>query len=139
MSRPAVITLLALLFLVSAGFAQVPARAVPPTITLTVAPQAVSVTPGSLITLTATVTAQGSPVQHGVVLFCEATATDCRDSALLGKAQLTANGTAILLLKLGAGNYAIKAMFQGTPGSQQPLAGASSEAKTLNVSFPSAQ
>src|SRR5260370_18001960 len=40
------------------------------------------------IILTATVTAGGSPVTAGMVLFCEPTATFCENNSALGVAQL---------------------------------------------------
>ena len=55
-----------------------------------------TVAPGSVVTLTATVMAGGTPVTPGQVNFCDATAKFCTDIHLLGTAQLTANGTATL-------------------------------------------
>ncbi|MGA3228271.1 MAG: hypothetical protein ABSC65_31210, partial [Acidobacteriaceae bacterium] len=55
-----------------------------------------TVAPGSVVTLTATVTTGSTPVTPGQVNFCDATAKFCTDIHLLGTAQLTANGTATL-------------------------------------------
>jgi hypothetical protein len=55
------------------------------------------------ITLTATVTANGSPVTSGLVLFCDATATYCENnSSLLGMVQLTSS-SATAVVKIGSG------------------------------------
>ncbi|WP_035348106.1 Ig-like domain repeat protein [Edaphobacter aggregans] len=55
------------------------------------------------ITLTATVTAGGSPVTSGLVLFCDATAPFCENnSSLLGMVQLTAS-SATAVVKIGSG------------------------------------
>ena len=55
------------------------------------------------ITLTATVTANGSPVTSGLVLFCDASATYCENnSSLLAMVQLTAS-SATAVVKIGSG------------------------------------
>ncbi|MGZ4733148.1 MAG: FG-GAP-like repeat-containing protein, partial [Terriglobales bacterium] len=76
-----------------------------------------SVVAGTPVTLTATVVedARGSlsPVTQGTVIFCDATAAHCADSAILGTAQLTTGGTAAIKLTLGVGTYSISAAFQG--------------------------
>ncbi len=66
------------------------------------------------ITLTATVTAGGSPVTAGLVLFCDATAPVCENNSALGLAQLTSPG-ATATLKLGSGPLGVhsyKAVFR---------------------------
>jgi Bacterial Ig-like domain (group 3)/FG-GAP-like repeat/FG-GAP repeat len=84
------------------------------------------VTAGTAVTLTATVTSSGSPSGRGVVLFCDATATRCADSAILGSASLTTAGTATIKLTLGAGTYSIVAAFQALrftqPSASAPVA-----------------
>lgn len=70
------------------------------------------VTTGTAVTLTATVTANGSPLTRGQVKFCDASAARCTDSAIFGEAQLTAAGTATIRLTLGVGTYSIVAAFQ---------------------------
>ena len=93
--------------------------------TLSVAPGN-SVLAGAVATLTATVTMNGSPVNPGLIIFCDANVAQCADSAIFGTAQLVNNGTATLKLILGVGTYSIKAVFVGTnssPGSSSnPLA-----------------
>ena len=88
-----------------------------------------SVASGSPVTLTATVTAGGSPVSPGMVTFCNAAATYCEAPAVLGTAQLTPNGTASIKLFLGIGTHSIKAVFAGTNSD----ATSSSTAQTLTV------
>ena len=76
-----------------------------------------TVVAGTPVTLTATVSenAKGStfPVTQGTVVFCDADAVRCADSAIIGSAQLTAAGSATIKLTLGAGTYRISAAFQG--------------------------
>ena len=72
---------------------------------------------GSAVTLTATVTADNSPVAPGQVNFCDATAKYCTDIHLLGTAQLTSAGTATLKLRPGVGSHSYKAVFVGTTAS----------------------
>jgi hypothetical protein len=69
---------------------------------------------GSAVTLTATVTASGTPVTVGQVDFCDATAAYCRDIHVLGTEQLTSAGRAVLNLIPGIGNHSYKAVFLGT-------------------------
>ena len=92
------------------------AFAAPATTATTLAISATSVPYQTPIVLTATVTTGGSPgtpVTAGLVLFCEATATSCENSAL-GVAQLTFPG-ATASLKVGSGpigNHSYKAIFR---------------------------
>ena len=80
--------------------------------TTTLSLSSAQVTAGTAVTLTATVTAGGSPMARGRVVFCDANAARCADSAIFGQAQLTAAGTATIRLTLGAGTYSIVAAFQ---------------------------
>jgi hypothetical protein len=73
-----------------------------------------TVTSGSVVTLTATVTADGNPVSPGQINFCDATAKYCTDVHLLGTAQLTGAGTATLKFRPGVGSRSYKAVFLGT-------------------------
>jgi trimeric autotransporter adhesin len=73
-----------------------------------------TVTSGSVVTLTATVTAGGNPVSPGQINFCDATAKYCTDIHVLGSAQLTATGTATLKFRPGVGSHSYKAVFLGT-------------------------
>lgn len=70
-----------------------------------------TVSPGTKVTLTATVTGGGHTLTSGQVDFCDAGAPSCTDIHLLGVAQLTSNGTAILNLIPGPGNHSYKAIF----------------------------
>ncbi len=65
------------------------------------------------IILTATVTAGGSPVTAGLVLFCDASAAFCENNSALGFAQLTSpNATAVLKIGSGPlGAHSYKAVF----------------------------
>lgn len=89
------------------------------TTTLTISP---STTPSSKtpVTLTATVTAGGSPVTHGTVTFCDLTraavsrSTNCEFLAIVGTAQLTAAGTASFKYVPGGGSHSYQAVFAGT-------------------------
>jgi trimeric autotransporter adhesin len=69
---------------------------------------------GSVVTLTATVTAGGNPVTPGQINFCDATAKLCTDIHLLGTAQLTGAGTATLKFRPGIGSHSYRAVFLGT-------------------------
>ena len=74
------------------------------TTTLTVS--ANSVTTGTAVDLTATVKDQNNAaVAGGEIKFCDASAAYCEDTAVLGKAQLTAAGSASVNLG-GSGDYA---------------------------------
>ncbi|HEY0306888.1 MAG TPA: FG-GAP-like repeat-containing protein, partial [Acidobacteriaceae bacterium] len=73
-----------------------------------------TVASGSVITLTATVQASGVAVSPGQVNFCDAPATYCTDSHLLGLAQLTSAGTATWKFIPGQGVHSYKAVFVGT-------------------------
>lgn len=84
---------------------------------------------GSVVTLTATVTAGGNPVNPGQINFCDATAKYCTDIHLLGTAQLTSTGTATLKFRPGIGSHSYKAIFVGTTGKT----GSASAASALTV------
>jgi hypothetical protein len=88
-----------------------------------------SVPPQTVITLTATVTSAGTPVNPGQVSFCNATAPLCTDVNRLGIAQLTAAGTATLSFVPGSGNHSYKAVFGGNANDSA----SSSSAQTLTV------
>lgn len=76
---------------------------------------ATSVTAGTVLTFTATVSSSGSPVSAGLVKFCDMqTAIYCQDGAVLGSIWLTKAGTATLKMALGYGTHNIQAVFQGT-------------------------
>jgi hypothetical protein len=71
------------------------------------------VSSGTVVTFTASVS-NGSQVTKGQVTFCDAKATYCEDSAIIGTAQLTSAGTALIRLIPGIGSHSYKAVFAGT-------------------------
>jgi hypothetical protein len=101
-----------------------------PTITqLSVSPGN-AVSPGTVMTLTATVTSSGSPLTSGLVKFCDVqTAIYCEDSALLGSVWLTRGGTATLKMALSYGPHNLHAVFQGTAS----YSGSSSTTQSLAI------
>ena len=64
-----------------------------------------SIAAGSVVMLTAAVRADSAAVTVGQVSFCDATAKYCTDIHLLGMAQLTSAGTAVLKLRPGIGSH----------------------------------
>ncbi|HEY6413669.1 MAG TPA: FG-GAP-like repeat-containing protein [Edaphobacter sp.] len=109
------------------------AKAITPTsTTLTLLPSA-SISVGNPVTLSATVTAAGRSVHPGTIVFCNANAPRCEDSAILGQAQLTNAGSAQIHLRLGVGTYRISAKFQGTPHGATALASSFSTPVILTV------
>ncbi len=89
-----------------------------------------SVAGGTVVTMTATVEAGATTLTLGQVNFCDASAASCTDIHLIGAAQLTSAGSAVLCFRPGPGNHSYKAVFLGT------VAGApsSSAAAGLTVS-----
>jgi 6-phosphogluconolactonase (cycloisomerase 2 family) len=75
---------------------------------------ATTVSAGSVVTLTATVQAGTTPVTPGLVEFCDATAAHCEDIHIIGTAQLTSAGTAVVKFRPGVGSHTYKAVFVGT-------------------------
>jgi hypothetical protein len=69
---------------------------------------------GAEVTLTATVETGGKAVALGQVNFCDATAKLCSDIHLLGTAQLSSAGKAVVKLVPRAGAHSLKAEFIGT-------------------------
>jgi hypothetical protein len=95
--------------------------------TTTLALSSASVTAGTVVTFTAAVS-NPSAVTTGTVNFCDATKTSCTGLGLLGTAQLTSAGTAVIKLVPGVGSHSYKAVFAGITGtsdssvsSAQPL------------------
>ena len=85
------------------------------TLTITSGGNAVTtVAQGSVVTLTATVNAGSTAITPGQVNFCVATAKSCTDIHLLGTAQLTSAGTAVLKFRPGIGSHSYQAKFLGT-------------------------
>jgi len=109
----------------------VPAPAFSSTTSMTAS--ASQVTAGAVVTLTATVSETGTTtIPMGTVQFCDATAAFCTDSHLLGTAQVTPAGTAILRLVPGVGSHTYLARYVGTSA----VAGSASAALPVNVGGP---
>jgi hypothetical protein len=116
----------------TAANAQTP-QAVASTITLSVTPAEAIINSGTPVTLAAKVSVGEAPIRRGVVIFCDAAAASCQDGAILGKAQLTSDGTAGVKLKFGVGSYAIKAVFQGTSATIPSFTGSVSATSKLKI------
>src|SRR5580700_9106286 len=98
------------------------------TLSLTSSGNAVSsVAGGTVVTLTAKVQAGATALTLGQVNFCNAAAASCTDIQLLGTAQLTSAGTAVLRFRPGPGSHSYKAVFLGT------LAGAASSSAAVGL------
>jgi hypothetical protein len=105
------------------------------TLTVTAAGAPVTaVVAGTVVTLTAAVNTGSATLTTGQVRFCDASATYCEDGHLLGTAQLTSAGTAVLKFIPGMGSYSYKAVFAGT----QSNAGSSSSTAALTVTATNA-
>ena len=85
-----------------------------------------TVSSGSVVTLTATVLAGSTPVTPGQVKFCDATATYCEDFHIIGTAQLTSAGIAVLKFRSTVGSHSYKAVFLGTKTNATSSSAASS-------------
>ena len=90
------------------GSAQQPSSVPVSASTLSLLPRE-PVAAGTAVKLTAQ--AAGAPITAGEVLFCDAEAPVCADTALLGSAHLTAAGTASITRVLGAGTHRVKAVL----------------------------
>jgi hypothetical protein len=88
-----------------------------------------SVAAGTVVALTAHVTAGAANVSSGQVNFCDATAASCTDIHILATAQLTSSGTATYKFRPGIGSHSYKAVFVGT----KSYAGSISSASPLTV------
>ncbi len=97
-----------------------------------------TVSEGTVVSLTATVTASGTPVIPGQVNFCDAAAKLCSDIHLIGTAQLTPSGAATIKFVPGPGTHSYKAVFLGTPNAATSYAGSASAASSLTVNAGSA-
>jgi hypothetical protein len=126
----------AVLLLVSlAAFAET-AAATTTTTTLAITSsdaRADSVSAGTVVTLTATVKSKAQAVTVGQVSFCEAEAKTCTDIHLLGTAQLTSAGTAVMKFVPGIGKHSYRAVFAGTPHGKQDYASSTSRNASLSV------
>jgi trimeric autotransporter adhesin len=96
-----------------------------------------TVTPGSVVTLTAAVAVRSTPVAPGQINFCDATAKSYTDTHLLGTAQLTNAGMARLKFRPGVGNHSYKAVFVGTTSNAASASAPSALAvvTTRGISF----
>ena len=104
------------------------------TLSITESGQAVTAVPqGSLLTLTATVTSGAGAVTAGQVNFCNVTASLCSDIHLLGTAQLTSTGTAVMKMRAAPGQHSYKAVFLGAPNAPTAVATSSSSPWSLFV------
>ena len=75
--------------------------------------QVTSVSSGTVVTLTAIVSAGGLPVNPGQVTFCDGVGTRC---AYVGSAQLKSSGSAGISFMATAGNHSYEAIFAGKLG-----------------------
>jgi len=92
-----------------------------------------TVTSGTVVTLTATVKAGSTALTTGQVNFCDASAQYCTDTHLIGTAQLTSAGTAVMKFRPGIGNRSYKAVFVGTNAYAVSSSGASALAVTGTI------
>jgi hypothetical protein len=83
---------------------QLPATSTTMTVTSGGSP-VTSVTPGTAVTLTATILAGITPITSGQVKFCDASATECTDIHVLATAEITSAGTAAYKFVPGPGTY----------------------------------
>jgi len=83
-----------------------------PTVTLT--PSATNLAHGAALTLTASVASGATPIHPGVITFCDASYSNCLYQAVVGKAQLTSSGKAVIKIMPGIGSRSYKAVFAGT-------------------------
>lgn len=126
----------AALALFSAGVLEAGAAPAATTTTLTITSggsAASSVGSGSMVTLTAAVVSSSTKVTTGQVSFCDASATYCTDIHLLGTAQLTSAGTAVLNFHPGIGSHSYRAVFVGVSKGPTTYGGSASAAVALNV------
>ncbi len=92
-----------------------------------------TVASGAVVELAATVTSSGASVTTGQVEFCDGLAKYCTDIHVLGTAQLTSAGTAVLRFYPGIGSHSYKAVFEGTPNGSPAYAGSTSGTEELTV------
>jgi hypothetical protein len=104
------------------------AAAVPTATTLVLSSPTVASHTAVTLTASVVVVAGGAPVANGSVNFCDASTPRCEDSAIVGKAVLTA-GSAKLKFIPGIGTHKYTAVFTGTAAAS----GSTSSAQTLTV------
>lgn len=123
-----------MLLLVSLGMGTQSLRA-QSTTTLSVSSASVSV--GTAVILTATVKNGTTAISPGLVLFCDASASECQDMAVLGSAQLTTAGTASTGVRLGVGTHIIYASFVGTTAHSASMSSAQTVVVNSSATYPS--
>ena len=107
------------------------------TTTLSMSPTpGASVPLGTLYMLTAAVTSASGPVTKGQVKFCDTSSPSCTDLHLLGTAQLTNTGTAVLKFHPPAGNHTYAAEYMGVPGGSPSYPGSSSAPVSISIVAP---
>ena len=94
-----------------------------------------SVPEGTPVALTAVVMSHGKAVTSGQVKFCDATAKACADIHLLGTAQITSAGTAVLRSIPGPGSHSYKAEFTGIADIADPAASAAASLDVVKSKF----
>jgi sugar lactone lactonase YvrE len=97
-------------------------------------PSGSSIPSGSTLTLTATVTFGSTTLTSGQVKFCDASANACADIHMLGLAQITSSGTAVLRIRPSIGSHSYKAVFLGTPHAPIAYDASTSSISSLIVS-----
>jgi hypothetical protein len=133
-SAPALLAILPLLIVVAAH-AQTPTAT---TTTLAVTSGGSTVTTvswGNKVTLTATVQAGTALVTPGQVEFCDASAAHCEDIHIVGMAQLTSTGTAVINIRPAPGSHSYKAVFIGT--NRYAASTSTTTALSVTGKFPS--
>jgi hypothetical protein len=94
-----------------------------------------TVSSGTPVELSASVTGSGGPVTAGQVEFCDAKAKFCTDIHQVGLAQLTSSGKATIHLTPGPGSHTYKAIFRGTVNDVTSASAA--EPLTVSGLYPS--
>lgn len=92
-----------------------------------------SVSSGSAVKLTASVTSNGTAVTSGRVAFCDATFNAyCEDGARIGVAQVTTNGTASITRILSPGTHQLYVEYCGTTTYAESTSQNSKQSLTVN-------
>lgn len=126
--------LVGVLALTGAAFGQTPSKSQGTITTLTVQQDdAIATSAGAVVLLRASVTSGSSAVTHGLVKFCDASASQCAGLSILGTAQLDTLGAAAIHIRLGPGKHSIRAVFCGTPRSNPPVAAGASLAQAITI------
>lgn len=95
-----------------------------------------TVSAGTLVTATASVTAGSTPVMAGQVYLCDASSAYCDSLHQLATAQLTGNGNAVFNFLPGIGVHAYEAVFVNT--SVYAASSSAGAALTVTASLPTA-